>query len=282
MTPLVALLYSFFFGLLHGILPDEHTWPITFSYAIGSGSGRAGIRSALYFSAAFTLQRTVLSELSYLALARFLVTRAVNCYVYILVGLAMSIAGAIVIRRNVYVHLHLLGHHHEQARIMERTSGVFGREHTPGNATVMAPPIHWTLVHGFLAGFGIGGFGLFINTVAAPAMPSAWIAFLPGLLFGAGTALMLLIIGGLFGRSLRWARSLTEEEIRGIGAQTGGRTLFFGGFLFIFAGVAIRLGWDLGLPIDTSYVLVGAFALLVVIPAFVYSWKEVTAARCGT
>jgi hypothetical protein len=35
MIPLEALIYSFLFGLLHGILPDEHTWPITFSYAIG-------------------------------------------------------------------------------------------------------------------------------------------------------------------------------------------------------------------------------------------------------
>jgi hypothetical protein len=34
MSPFLALIYSFLFGLLHGILPDEHTWPITFSYAI--------------------------------------------------------------------------------------------------------------------------------------------------------------------------------------------------------------------------------------------------------
>ena len=42
MSPIVAVTYSFLFGLLHGILPDEHTWPITFSYAIGGASGRRG------------------------------------------------------------------------------------------------------------------------------------------------------------------------------------------------------------------------------------------------
>ena len=42
MAPLEALTYSFLFGLLHGILPDEHTLPITFSYAIG------GATSVLY------------------------------------------------------------------------------------------------------------------------------------------------------------------------------------------------------------------------------------------
>ncbi|MDA8433085.1 MAG: hypothetical protein M0Z60_08985, partial [Nitrospiraceae bacterium] len=72
MTPLIALLYSFLFGLLHGILPDEHTWPITFSYAIGGASGREGMKAGLYFAAAFTLQRTLVSELAYLALAPFL------------------------------------------------------------------------------------------------------------------------------------------------------------------------------------------------------------------
>ena len=69
MTPLTAVIYSFLFGLLHGILPDEHTWPITFSYAIGGASGWEGIKAGLYFSAAFTLQRTLLSEAAYLALA---------------------------------------------------------------------------------------------------------------------------------------------------------------------------------------------------------------------
>ena len=39
MTPLTAVIYSFPFGLLHGVLPDEHTWPITFSYAIGARAG---------------------------------------------------------------------------------------------------------------------------------------------------------------------------------------------------------------------------------------------------
>jgi hypothetical protein len=61
MAPLEALTYSFLFGLLHGILPDEHTWPITFNYAIGSTSGREGMKAGFYFSAAFTGQRACLS-----------------------------------------------------------------------------------------------------------------------------------------------------------------------------------------------------------------------------
>ena len=83
-------MYSFLFGLLHGILPDEHTWPITFSYAIGGASGKEGMKAGLYFSAAFTLQRMLISELAYLALAPFLLSSMINGAVYIVVGVAMS------------------------------------------------------------------------------------------------------------------------------------------------------------------------------------------------
>src|SRR5512135_2431714 len=107
MSPLEALLYSFLFGLLHGILADEHTWPITFSYAIGGASGREGMKAGLYFSAAFTVQRMLLSELAYLTLAPFLLSAKITGIVYIVVGTVMSAAGAVVLRRNRYPHVHL-------------------------------------------------------------------------------------------------------------------------------------------------------------------------------
>ena len=279
MTPLAALTYSFLFGLLHGILPDEHTWPITFSYALGGASGKEGMKAGLYFSAAFTLQRMLISELAYLALAPFLLSPTINGIVYIVVGVAMSAAGAIVLRQNRYLHLHLLGHHHEDAKEIETTSQVLARRHAELVGPVAIPPARWTFIHGFIAGFGFGGFSIFVNTVAAPAMSSAWLGFLPGLIYGLGTMIMLVVVGGLFGASLRWARALTEQEIRQIGAQTGGRTLFFGGLLFGIAGVATLLGLGRNLPIDPGYMLIGLFMITIAVPAFVYSLKEVLALR---
>ncbi|MHB1413560.1 MAG: hypothetical protein ACYCXE_09475, partial [Thermoleophilia bacterium] len=153
------------------------------------------------------------------------------------------------------------------------------RRHTEPDGPVTTPPARWTVVHGFIAGFGFGGFSLFVNTVAAPAMSSAWLGFLPGLVFGIGTMIMLVVVGGLFGASLRWAHALTEPEIKRIGAQTGGRTLFFGGLLFGVFGVAALLGLDRLLPVDAGYVLIGLFMITIAIPAFIYSLKEVLAAR---
>ncbi len=271
MIPFEALTYSLLFGLLHGILPDEHTWPITFSYAIGGGSGKEGMKAGFYFSAAFTVQRMFVSEIAYFSLTPFLLSSSAQGVVYIVVGLAMSVAGAIVIRKNRYPHLHLAGHWDEMA--------VLGKnylENPPDSARpVTTPPVRWTIIHGFIAGFGFGGFSLFVNTVAVPAMPTPWFGFLPGLFFGLGTMITLIIIGALFGTSLRWTHRLNPEEIKRIGSQTGGRTLFFGGLLFGTFGVATLLDIEDYLPVSPGYVLMGMFMIFVAIPAFVYSWKEV-------
>jgi sulfite exporter TauE/SafE len=279
-TPLTALLYSFLFGLLHGILPDEHTWPITFSYAIGGASGKDGMKAGLYFSAAFAVQRALLSEAAYLALAPFLLSPEVNGMVYIIVGVVMSVAGAAVLRQNRYPHLHLFGHHHDEAHDMGTSMSVFTRTHQKSEASnTTPPPVRWALAHGFIAGFGFGSFSLFINTVAAPAMKSAWLGFLPGLLFGFGTMIMLVAVGFLFGASIRQVNDLTEQEIKRIGANTGGRTLYFGGLLFLVFGMLILFHWDRYLPVDAGYALIGLFILIVAIPAFIYSWKEVRKAQ---
>jgi sulfite exporter TauE/SafE len=280
MTPLIAVTYSFLFGLLHGVLPDEHTWPITFSYAIGGASGRAGIKVGLVFSAAFTLQRAIVSEVAYLALAPFLLRPSVNGIVYIVVGIAMTVAGSLLLGYGRYVHLHLLGHHHEEPLCVNPPEDSISRHHHDSPAVTGTPPAHWAIVHGFIAGFGFGGFAAFVNTIAAPAMRTAWLGFVPGLVFGLGTMISLVIVSGIVGASLRWTRVLSEDELKTVGAKTGGRSLFFGGFLFAAAGVATLLGWDRYSPVDPAYLIVGAFLVLIVAPALATSiWGIVVARR---
>jgi len=58
----VDLVTSFLLGLVHGITPDEHTWPITFSYAVGGYSTWRALRAGLLFSLAFTAQRALTVE----------------------------------------------------------------------------------------------------------------------------------------------------------------------------------------------------------------------------
>src|SRR5690242_2367974 len=85
-TLTVDLVTAFLLGLVHGITPDEHTWPITFSYAVGGYSTRRGLRAGLIFSLAFTAQQALGSELAYLGLSAWLTSPLLDNIVYIVVG----------------------------------------------------------------------------------------------------------------------------------------------------------------------------------------------------
>ncbi|OGC89368.1 MAG: hypothetical protein A2W25_10515 [candidate division Zixibacteria bacterium RBG_16_53_22] len=124
---------------------------------------KEGMKVGLYLSAAFTLQRMIISKLAYLALALFLLSPTINGIDYIVVGIAMSPAGAMVLRQNRYPHLHFLGHHHDAGRHIEVPSHVLKRRHSEPAGSLATQPARWTIIHGFIVGFGFGGllFGVF-------------------------------------------------------------------------------------------------------------------------
>lgn len=210
-------------GIVHGITPDEHTWPITFSYSIGSYSTRGGMRAGLFFSLAFTLQRAIASELAYFALAGFLMRQGVEQIVYVIVGVVMLLSGYFILYRNKTLHLFPW---------LERLTPSL-----PTDKEVV--PVKLALIHGFIAGWGTGAFATIIYTVISPRMPSAWVAFLPGLLYGLGTLLMQIVIGAVFGRWIE-SRKLGDKAKAFIGRFVAGNTLLIGGILFAAAG-AIEL-----------------------------------------
>jgi hypothetical protein len=249
------LLTAFLLGVVHGITPDEHTWPITFSYAIGSYSTRRGLLAGLIFSGAFTLQRALGSILAYLALARWMETDNIEYIVYILVGLAMALAGAYILRIGRVFHVDLLpavwsgGH---------RTHG-WGRQPARDpqgvRATAASSPFSlragaqeesrpalrevtpWmAAIHGFIAGWGFGAFATILYTVLAPSMPSVATAWMPGVTFGLGTMLVQAVAGALFGGWMR-RRKLPEEAVALVARRVAGSTLFWGGVVFVAAGI---------------------------------------------
>lgn len=221
------VLTAFLLGIVHGITPDEHTWPITFSYAIGSYSTRRGLLSGVVFSASFTLQRMIGCVLAYLALARWMESNRVDAVVYVLVGLAMALAGGYILRLGRVVHLHLLptrwtgGH-----RSHEWEEEAAPRRVTPWMAAV----------HGFLAGWGFGAFAVILYTTLAPAMPNVAVSWFPGLAFGLGTMLVQAVAGALFGWWMR-RRQLSEQVVALVARRVAGQTLFWGGLAFVAAGL---------------------------------------------
>lgn len=242
---LVVLLTSYLLGVVHGITPDEHTWPITFSYAVGSYSSRKGIKAGMTFSGGFTLQRAILSEIAYLALAGIFMSASMDGISYIVVGIGMAFAGIYISNRGHVAHFHgmekglyrLFGiHKHNEEREekeMEHMSNpVIDEEGRP-------IPLKLAFVHGLLAGFGFGAFALILYTVLAPAMPSPWIGFLPGLLFGLGTMTMQIILGAGFGSWLTRSKNLTTKGLHMVSSGISKYVLTYGGIAFAIAGVSV-------------------------------------------
>ncbi len=217
------VIMSIVLGMVHGITPDEHTWPITFSYAVGSYSTKKGFRSGLIFSLSFAVQRAIASELAFLGLYKLYEIGWLNYVIYIVVGALMAASGLFIVKRRSILHFDLpfLKQHHQEDK---------------DNQVWLNDPKPWMpAVHGFVAGWGFGAFALILYTVLAPATHSLAFAWVPGALFGLGTMIMQMIAGGLFG-SMAQHWGLNEAAIRRVSLKTAGNTLTWGGLAFVLGG----------------------------------------------
>lgn len=280
------LVTALLLGILHGVTPDEHTWPITVSYAIGAASGRRGLEAGLLFSAAFTLQRAIASELAYLALAPFLASGELNAVIDLLVGIVMAVSGAYILRLGRELHLtewfeQLL----HRAFRLGPTDGTAGILEAGSDRPI---PLRMTLLHGFVAGWGTGAFAIIIYTVLAPAMPNAAVAFLPGLLFGVGTMLVQASAGAAIGAWMR-TRGFGEHAMTYVSRAVAGNTLLYGGMLFAAWGFvslafprvadALDRGIPTGLAIPNLNSVNAGLLLVAVIVAGIAAGSFVRAVR---
>jgi len=253
--------------MLHGVIPDEHTWPITFSYSVGAATGRGGLITGMFFASAFSVQRSIMAQLVYLALVSYLsINESLNGPVFLVVGIAMAVAGYLILYKR-------LPHWHPLSRISRRDL----ESHALEIEKTRRVPIHWALIHGFIAGFGVdtGLFTTFIYLVAVPAMPSVFLGFAPGAAFGFGTMLVLALIGLVFGGAFQLASRWGAERVQIFGTRVGARSLLFGGLIFAFSGVVFTSGVAGLLPLDLGDLLIYVFMILVVIPVMVLTWREV-------
>lgn len=210
--------------MLHGVTPDEHTWPITFSYAIGKYSTKGGMKAGFLFSLGFTIQRAFLTTIGFLGLAAIYNQYNLDGPVYAVVGIVMAIAGSYILKGK-YIHLPI--------------DALFkSKQHTEEAGKVKDIPIKMTIVHGLVAGFGFGAYATIITFVLAPQLPSVVYAPLPGLFFGLGTMVMQIIFGMIFGNILR-LKKMTEEQLSFIARKTAGRVLYYGGLVFLIVGLLI-------------------------------------------
>ena len=222
---------AFVLGMLHGLTPDEHTWPITFSYSIGSYSSRGGMRTGFMFSGGFTVQRSILAALGFAGLATIYQTYNLDGYVYVIVGVGMLLAGYFLLRgTDIHVPLdRLLGGKEHHTTKAERVP-----MHESADP-VKPVPLSMATIHGFIAGWGVGAYASIIVFVLAPQMPNIFYAALVGTCFGLGTMLMQVIIGAVFANIMR-IKKLTIDQIKYVGRSAAARTLYLGGLAFSAIG----------------------------------------------
>jgi len=254
--------------MLHGIIPDEHTWPITFAYSVGSATGKGGMKAGGFFSLAFTVQRAIMSQLVYFAVAVFLVTREwLNGPIYFIVGIAMAAAGYLILKEKV-PHFHPMMSV-SKSDLMKHTS-----------MSERAVPVHWTIIHGFISGFGVdtGVFTTFVYLAALPALADngLWmLGWLPGALFGLGTFVVLMLVGFFFGQTLQIARKFTSIRIAVFGRLVGARVLLYGGIAFVVFAPLYSYGLLNIVPFDVGNLMVIMVMVLIALPVMLYTWREV-------
>ncbi len=246
LTLSMILLIAFILGLLHGATPDEHTWPITFSYSIGSYSTRGGMKAGFMFSAGFTIQRALLTTLGFLGLAAVYRIYDLNGPVYIVVGIVMFVVGSYILKGR-YLHLPfdslLHGLVHRKAESAEPELGhhtASAKRVPPVEAHLHQVSMRTATVHGLIAGFGFGAYSVILTFILAPQVPGLIYAPLPGLLFGLGTMVVQIIFGAVFARFAK-LKKLSEDDVCYLGRFTAGRTLYYGGLLFALVGLFIAL-----------------------------------------
>ncbi len=235
------LTIAFVLGVLHGVTPDEHTWPITFSYAVGSYSTRKGMKAGFAFSAGFTVQRALLTTLGFLGLAAIYKQYNLDGPIYMLVGIAMAVVGMYVLNKKAYLHIPfdvMLGSEHHSK----------GLGRTPMHD--VDPKV--AVIHGLIAGFGFGAYATIITFMLAPQVPSLIYAPLPGIMFGLGTMVMQITFGAVFANFARLKR-LSERQVKYVGQKTAGRTLLYGGIAFFVIGALVVVFPSIeGLAISTG------------------------------
>lgn len=206
-----ALAIAFGLGLLHGVTPDEHTWPITFSYSIGSYSSRGGRMAGFRFSLTFILQRAIGSEIAYFAVKSILLGVKSGFAIYAVIGLVMFVSAIYMKRKS----------RNGAYRSIERHSQTL---------TVMP------MIHGFIAGWGVGAFAIIVYGVLSPSMESGYLAWIPGALFGFGSMVTQMLVGGIFGSFIERMK-LSEVDKARFATKVSSTTLLSSGAAFVTVGI---------------------------------------------
>jgi len=206
--PLISI---FILGLIHGLTPCEHTWPIIFAYVASERKWIKGLLASIFFVGPALLPWTLIAGFSGF-LGSVIWKESYEIYVNLLLGILMIIFGLYTLRFLKVPHLHIKGCCDEK----------------PRRISLRQLPIY-----GFIFGFAPCAPVLMVYAMAAE-LHTAFLGLLSGLFFGLGTMISLASIGGILGGGFQFAEEKSRKDLSKICAKiSGGILILFGAWLII-------------------------------------------------
>ncbi len=208
----LPLIFSalFLIGMIHGLKPDQHTWPITIPYAISQRSLFMGILASFVFTGTLTLVWTMLSTFTGVVLNLVTDPEALTPYADALAGTTMITVASIFLFRT-------------------KKNGMLNRIDEPKTA----PNFKYIWIHGLAASFG-GDFlvVLLLATLLVGSIIPVYLSFTIGLLFGIGSMLTQAIV---VIAAYKGAKTIIKNAY--MMAQSGVLSLLFLGVFLIVLGL---------------------------------------------
>ena len=201
----------FVVGIIHGLKPDEHTWPITISYAMMQRTVIDAVKSTVVFGMALTTVWTALSALVGQVMGLGLASGVFNPQVDVVVGLTMIGVALFYLYKS-----------------KEKGPDADGG----GTAVASAPDFKLIWIHGTAAAFGGDFFVVLLLSATAATISPGVPTFVVGLLFGTASTLAQLVIVLLAYRGL--IKSVKQPQLL---VNAGKLSLLFLGAFMIGLGI---------------------------------------------
>jgi sulfite exporter TauE/SafE len=196
------MLSIFILGLIHGLTPDEHTWPMLFSFVLSERKWTKGVLAAVSFILPATLVWAGISGFSGF-LGSVFWKESLEIYMHFILGVLMIIFGFYIFRFLKIPHLHLRHHHDEKVEgISLKQLSVYGF------FLGLCPCVPVLILYGLSAKLHNFSYGI-----------------LAGVLFGLGTMVSLSILGGFLGGILQFAEEKSQKDLSKVCAKLSGFVL---------------------------------------------------------
>jgi len=207
----------FAIGIIHGLKPDEHTWPITISYAMMQKDLNGVIKSTVTFALALTTVWTIIS-----AIVKPILSLGIGSN-----PLEDPIVDGIVGLTMIGVALFYIFESKKNANKI--SSGINDKIKTSEKS---APDYKLIWIHGTAAAFGGDFFIILIIALSVIAIIPTFPTFLVGLLFGLGSLSAQLVVVILTYKGLMKAIKSTDILV-----DAGRLSLLFLGVFMIGLGI---------------------------------------------